>query len=218
MTAKIKLNAASGGGSVSLKAPSTTTSNAAVELQLPVADGSANQLLKTDGSGNLGWATDQGGKILQVKQAVKTDTASYSTGSATIADSYFDISGLSVTLTPASGTKCLVTYDVNLGGEGSYKQGIAVFRDSTQIYLGDADGSKIRLSSFNLAANSGIEAHGGSFLDTHGADGSTPVTYKLQIYVATTGRTSRINRVQSETDDRYTSRLASSITIMEVAA
>jgi len=58
MTAKIKLNAASGGGSVSLKAPSATTSNAAVELQLPVADGSANQLLKTDGSGNLSWVAD----------------------------------------------------------------------------------------------------------------------------------------------------------------
>ena len=52
MTAKIKLNAASGGGSVSLKAPSTTTSNAAVELQLPVADGTSGQVLKTDGSGN----------------------------------------------------------------------------------------------------------------------------------------------------------------------
>ena len=57
MTAKIKLNAASGGGSVSLKAPSTTTSNAAVELQLPVADGSANQFIKTDGSGNLSFGT-----------------------------------------------------------------------------------------------------------------------------------------------------------------
>jgi len=61
MTAKIKLNAASGGGSVSLKAPSTTTGNAAVELQLPVADGSANQVLKTDGSGNLSFAADAGG-------------------------------------------------------------------------------------------------------------------------------------------------------------
>ena len=57
MTAKIKLNAASGGGSVSLKAPSPTTSNAAVELQLPVADGSANQFIKTDGSGNLSFGT-----------------------------------------------------------------------------------------------------------------------------------------------------------------
>tara|TARA_R100000773_G_scaffold42896_1_gene40625 strand:- start:307 stop:1014 length:708 start_codon:yes stop_codon:yes gene_type:complete len=53
MTAKIKLNATSGGGSVSLKAPSTTESNAAVELQLPVNDGGANEFLKTDGSGNL---------------------------------------------------------------------------------------------------------------------------------------------------------------------
>ena len=61
MTAKIKLNAASGGGSVSLKAPSTTTSNAAVELQLPVADGSAGQFVKTDGSGNLAFAAVSGG-------------------------------------------------------------------------------------------------------------------------------------------------------------
>tara|TARA_R100001086_G_scaffold243034_2_gene171353 strand:- start:76 stop:669 length:594 start_codon:yes stop_codon:yes gene_type:complete len=57
MTAKIKLNAASGGGSVSLKAPSTTTSNAAVELQLPVADGTASQSIITDASGNLSFAT-----------------------------------------------------------------------------------------------------------------------------------------------------------------
>ena len=66
MTAKIKLNAASGGGSVRLKAPSTTTGNAAVELQLPVADGSANQVLKTNGSGVLSFGADTGGKILQV--------------------------------------------------------------------------------------------------------------------------------------------------------
>ena len=70
MTAKIKLNAASGGGSVSLKAPSTTTSNAAVELQLPVADGSAGQFMKTDGSGNLSFDTagGGGGKVLNYKQ------------------------------------------------------------------------------------------------------------------------------------------------------
>jgi len=54
MTAKIKLNAASGGGSVSLKAPSTTTGNAALELQLPNAIGSADHILKNSGTaGNL---------------------------------------------------------------------------------------------------------------------------------------------------------------------
>ena len=66
MTAKIKLNAASGGGSVSLKAPSTTTGNAAVELQLPIADGTNGQVIKTNGSGVLSFGADTGGKILQV--------------------------------------------------------------------------------------------------------------------------------------------------------
>ena len=54
---QVKLTADSGGGSVALKAPATTTSNAAVQLTLPVDDGTANQYLKTDGSGALSWAT-----------------------------------------------------------------------------------------------------------------------------------------------------------------
>ena len=58
--AEVKIAADSGGGSVALKGPASTTSNAAVQLVLPVADGSANQLLKTDGSGNLGWKTESG--------------------------------------------------------------------------------------------------------------------------------------------------------------
>tara|TARA_A200000159_G_scaffold44149_1_gene40493 strand:+ start:3306 stop:3893 length:588 start_codon:yes stop_codon:yes gene_type:complete len=46
----------SSSGSVALDAPASTTSGANIEFKLPVADGSANQLLKTDGSGNLGFA------------------------------------------------------------------------------------------------------------------------------------------------------------------
>ena len=55
--AELKIKADSGGGTVALKGPATTTSNAAVQLTLPVDDGSANQYLKTDGSGALSWAT-----------------------------------------------------------------------------------------------------------------------------------------------------------------
>mgnify|MGYP004450910327 CR=1 FL=1 len=196
----IKLTADSGGGTFEIKAPSSSGNT---------------RVLTLPDTGNLTLGKTG---ILQVKQAVKTDTQSFSTGSSTLSDSYFDITGLSVTLTPSSGTKCLVSYDVNLGGEGAYRQGIAMFRDSTQIYLGDADGSKIRLSSFNYTASVGLEDHGGSFLDTHGADGSTAVTYKLQIYVATPGRTSRVNRSHTDSDDRATGRVVSSITVMEVAA
>jgi len=55
---EIKLTADSGGGTTSIKAPSSTTSNADVVLKLPVADGSANQVLKTDGSGQLSFGSD----------------------------------------------------------------------------------------------------------------------------------------------------------------
>lgn len=57
MSAKIKLTASSGGGTVSWVAPTSTTSNANVEFKLPVADGTAGQVLSTDGSGNLSWTT-----------------------------------------------------------------------------------------------------------------------------------------------------------------
>jgi len=52
----IKLNADSGGGSVALKGPASTTSNAAVQLTLPQNDGDASQFLQTNGSGALTWA------------------------------------------------------------------------------------------------------------------------------------------------------------------
>ena len=55
--AELKIKADSGGGTVSLKGPATTTSNAAVQLTLPVDDGTASQYLQTNGSGVLSWAT-----------------------------------------------------------------------------------------------------------------------------------------------------------------
>ncbi len=77
MTAKIKLNATSGGGSVSLKAPSTTESNAAVELQLPINDGGANEFLKTDGSGNLsfGAVTDNNTWVKLSSTTISSDVS-----------------------------------------------------------------------------------------------------------------------------------------------
>ncbi len=60
---QVKLTADSGGGTTSLKAPSSTTSNADVVLKLPVADGSANQVLKTDGSGQLSFTSNAGTTI-----------------------------------------------------------------------------------------------------------------------------------------------------------
>tara|TARA_R100000234_G_scaffold113622_1_gene88158 strand:+ start:744 stop:1388 length:645 start_codon:yes stop_codon:yes gene_type:complete len=57
----IKLTADSGGGTVELKAPATTTGNAALQFKLPVADGTSGQALTTNASGQLAFSTVAGG-------------------------------------------------------------------------------------------------------------------------------------------------------------
>jgi len=184
-----------------------------------LGSGVVNTATLADGAASGSKLTMPSGSVIQTVQSVKTGIDSYSTGSSTLSDSYFDISGLSVSITPSSGTKCFVSYTVNVGGQAGYGQGLALFRDSTQIYLGDASGSIQRLSNFDYSSgNDKVDSMAGQFLDTHGANGSTSVTYKLQMYVATPGWTSRVNRSQSTADTRSWGRGASSITVMEIAA
>ena len=112
---ELKIAADSGGGSVAWKGPASTTSNANVQLTLPVDDGGANEFLKTNGSGVLSWASVTS-NLLQVKihQQGNTDhQSSYS--SATLTDMN------SVTITPvATSSKFLVaaTYRGYRNGNG----------------------------------------------------------------------------------------------------
>ena len=58
----------SGGNSVSLNPPTSAPTSSEVAFKLPNADGSANQLLKTDGSGNLGFVAQGIAGISMVDQ------------------------------------------------------------------------------------------------------------------------------------------------------
>ena len=81
MTAKIKLNAASGGGSISIQAPSSSSNNRVISLP-DIADGtlvtSQSTLDATKLSGNLpalngsALTNIDGGKILQVVNGTTT--------------------------------------------------------------------------------------------------------------------------------------------------
>ena len=213
MTAKIKLNAASGGGSVSLKAPSTTTSNAAVELQLPVADGSADTFLKTNGSGALSFAAAGGGKILQLLSTPKTDTFSRTDG-----DTWADITGLSQAITAASANnKILVIADVKIGHSTNSDLHIKIIRDSTDIYIGAAASNRQQTSfgtqiiGHNFIGQRMEQVHL-TFLDT--APDTSAHTYKVQIRNNKAG-TVYINRTHNDTDNDEYPRTASSITVME---
>ena len=57
----------SGGNSVSLNPPTSAPTSSEVAFKLPNADGSANQVIKTDGSGGLSFTSlPIGGKLLQI--------------------------------------------------------------------------------------------------------------------------------------------------------
>ena len=79
----IKLNGSTA-GSVALDAPASTTGIADINFKLPVADGSAGQFMKTDGSGNLGFASvATPASPLFTSYAVINDTKPYNQGGGT---------------------------------------------------------------------------------------------------------------------------------------
>jgi len=100
MTGKIKL-VHSGGNSVSIAVPTSAPSASEVEFKLPQADGSANQVLKTDGSGNLSFAADSGGKF--ASYALICDQKSSGTAGGSSSTGSFLVRDLNTELADADG-------------------------------------------------------------------------------------------------------------------
>jgi len=96
----------SGGNSVIIAAPDSNPASD-VTLKLPNQDGSANEFLKTDGSGTLSFAAAGGGKVRQFKH--QNFSSTYSTTSS----SYQHVSGLDLAFTPTASDSILV-YDLLL--------------------------------------------------------------------------------------------------------
>ena len=71
-----------------------------------------------------------GGKILQVKQAVLSTTFEISTPAN---ETYSELTGLSVTITPASASsKFLALINVAIDSNNNYATGLHLYRDTTQ--------------------------------------------------------------------------------------
>jgi len=152
-----------------------------------------------------------GGKVLQVVQ--DTLTAPWTTTST----SYTPVVGLSVSITPAATSKVLVLG--NLTGSSANGTGGAccVKRDSTFIHTGDTASNRHRsLSSLRVDHPNTTYSVPINYLDTHGADGSTAVTYTWQIF--TESGTVYVNRDYSYSDVTYYGTYASSIIAVEIGA
>ena len=161
------------------------------------------------------WAAAAGGgKIGQVLQAVKTDRSTVTGATGTLAD----IPDLTISITPsATDSKILVMTDVYISVSSGYAYNITLVRDSTAtIYIGDASSSRGR------GSKGGVNYHGANqvsasfcYLDSPATTSAT--TYKLQWWVETSS-TGSVGASEGDGNAAYYSRIANSITVMEVLA
>ena len=156
------------------------------------------------------------GSILQVKQTVKTDT-----DTTTSQESYGDVTGMSVSITPSSDSNKILI-QIALGRVGSTSANrttmFRIMRGTTAIAIGDTAGVR-SVGTFATSDYSTTYSPGGAgftFLDSPSTTSAT--TYKLQ-WSGQAGETHRLNGSGSNADnvDAPHTRCVSTITVMEVA-
>ena len=172
------------------------------------------------------------GKILQVVQSVKTDTASW-TGT-----SFVDIAGTDetgsgsiweVNITPTkANSKILVEFSAAMGSNLGVMMAVRLVReiqDSSAAYpfLGDASGSSPRVSRQVRDDQTAMKTHAisqahFSYLDSPSYTLGNKITYHLEGMGYSGSETVYINRSGSQqTESTYDGLQASTITVMEVA-
>ena len=224
---QLKLTADGGGGTVAIKAPASTTGNAAIELKLPVADGTNGQAVTTNGSGQLAFADVSGGKILQVLTNSTQDSAgSLSIGSQSTP---VDIPNQSVSITPsATNSKILVSFH-QMGETSSGPQIYyfvlkrAISGGSTTSIAGTTSGNRTAVFTQPLRTPDGVDrsttpeyTHCSGYLDSPNT--TSAVTYTIQIGNNEGTGTYYYNRSVNDADYSSRERGLSWITVQEVAA
>jgi len=199
MTGKIKLNATSGGGSVSIQAPSSTGDDRIITLPT-TADGTV-----------LTTTNPKAGNIIQVKSATKTDQQTSTSGD------WIDITGLSVDMAiSSSGNKILMSYDVTTGANW-WNLGPVYLRfmqDTTAIGIGTVNGNSTTFANLyaDSASNSNHNTCQQSATFLFSPSDTNSHTYKVQSQGNNTSGYG-INRWWANPNITATS----NITLMEVA-
>jgi len=150
-----------------------------------------------------------GGKILQVVQATKTDTASV-TGS-----SFSSVFTASITPSSAS-SKVLVMAFLSVGGATSNYPNIRLTKSSTVLLQGDTAGSRTRVTAMgNPGVAGAMNALTINYLDSPAS--TSALTYEIELASHSTGAV-YLNRSGTDTDGATISRAASTLILMEVGA
>ena len=156
------------------------------------------------------------GTIVQVESSTKTDVTTISSTTAA------NIAGLSVNITPKFGTsKVLVSYHLNIGGQGHGFVKIQRTQSGVSSYigLGDVSGDLVATTSYFYSDNElndrkGIKNISFEFLDS--ANGIGAITYDIMCWKKAANYVMHINKADNEDSATYYGRTSSSITVKEV--
>ena len=193
----------SGGNGVILAAPDNNPASDRT-LKLP---GDADGTIAT---------TATAGKILQVKQAIKSDRQTIQS------QTLVDITGMSVSITPSStSSKILVDYSLVVFANVQYYTMRLLRNSDSTIFIGDTNPNATSQSrgAFGTYQASYVNAMtvAQKFLDSPNTTSAT--TYKLQAHCPyASSYIIGINSAVNQDNYTYMTNCVSSITVMEVAA
>jgi len=211
MTAKIKLNAASGGGSFSLQAPSSSSNNRVFTIP-----DEADATLLTSNTST--------GKILQVVSTTKQDT--FSIQGVNSGGSYAAITGLSAAITPSSlSNKILITCSLTVAHTvARYQANFRLYKAGSHLTGASGTATSNREAVWmNFKQNDVVsdrEIIFNQYLDTAG--GTSSITYQIYVKVedgsGSPNKYLHLNTNGDDNDNWYNGRASSTITLMEIAA
>lgn len=155
------------------------------------------------------------GSILQVVQAIKTDTQTISTASLT------EISGLTAAITCSStSNKVLITGQLSVGGTTN-DAGYTLYAGATAIGVGDAASSRRRTTfgggAFLNQGNEQWRVYTIPFSFLYSPSSTSAITYSIKKSDSSGVTNTYINRSATDNDSADRQRAISTITVMEVA-
>ena len=207
----LKLNGSSS-GYTAIDAPAAAGSNT---LTLPTTNGSAGQLLSTDGSGNLSWVDKP--PVLQVVSAERTDTFVQDTLTG---GTYYDV--LTCNITPsATSSKIFIQYHLGqvVAYGGTDGLGMVLRRGTTNIALGDAASNRNRYTidaqAWDIQQASRTKNMSGFWIDSPSS--TSAITYRISFIDTATGGKICVGRSEDDGDTDVHARTPSQLILMEVA-
>ena len=216
---QLKLTADSGGGTVAIKGPASTTGNAALELTVPSTASDTLDSLK------------RAGNILQVVNTGVTSTSSLSLSSAT---TWYTISSLDTVIT-TSGANSKILINAQIFGEVNTADYVVNFKivkviGGTESDITNGIGAtasnrwcinQVMHVGFydNDQSSTPIQNVFAGLLDSPSQSAGTAITYRLKVAIDEgSSKTFYVNRSVTDDDNSTMERGISYMTLMEVAA